>query len=42
MKRDTARAIILTEDEKEIYLLYRKKKENSKIITYYAISGGMI
>ena len=42
MKRDTARAIILTEDEKEIYLLYRKKKENNKIITYYAIPGGMI
>ena len=42
MKRDTARAIILTEDEKSIYLLYRKKKENNKTISYYAIPGGMI
>ncbi len=42
MKRDTARAIILTEDEKSIYLLYRKKKENNKLISYYAIPGGMI
>ena len=42
MRRDTARAIILTEDEKDIYLLYRKKRKGNKVLTYYAIPGGKI
>ncbi len=42
MRRDTARAIILSDDEKYVYLLYRRKKRKNKVITYYAIPGGMI
>lgn len=42
MKRDTARAIILTEDEKEIYLLYREKRKGKNKLIYYAIPGGKI
>ena len=42
MKRDTARAIILTENNNSVYLLYRKRKVDNKFLTYYAIPGGKI
>lgn len=42
MKRDTARAVILTEDKQSVYLLYREKKRNKKHLSYYAIPGGKI
>lgn len=42
MKRDTARAVILTEDEQYVYLLLRRKKKKDKLLTYYAIPGGKI
>lgn len=42
MRRDTARAIILTGDEKEIYLLYRGKRKGKNKSIYYAIPGGKI
>ena len=42
MKRDTSRAIIFSEDEESIYLLYREKRKNNKIIKYFAIPGGKI
>lgn len=42
MRRDTARAVILTEDKQAVYLLYRKKKSGKKWLSYYAIPGGKI
>lgn len=42
IKKDTVRAIILTEDEKSVCLLYRRKKEHGEIKTYYAFPGGKI
>ena len=42
MKRDTARAIILTEDNSAVWLMYRRRKENGEIKTYYAIPGGKV
>lgn len=42
MRRDTARAVILTEGEQYVYLLFRRKKIKDKLLTYYAIPGGKI